>query len=67
MRMKINSRGGMTRLNEAGRLHSFNGKPAYIAADGMMAWYDDGVPFRFMHPDGTVIRYNRVRKKVRHV
>ena len=58
-KIKVNNRGSISVFNEQGRLHSFDGKPAYIAWDGGLTWYDKGRFIKRLHPNGTVTLSNR--------
>lgn len=40
--VKVDEEGNIATYAGNGYLHSFNGKPAFIGPDGMMAWYDMG-------------------------
>ena len=53
MRIQIDCHGTLCKFNENGRLHSFDGRPAYISAGGHMSWCNDGIVFKCLS-HGTV-------------
>lgn len=59
MRVVITYTGAIKTVNETGRLHSFNDKPAYIDFDGSMYWYDNGKLFKSVMPSGMVSFYDK--------
>lgn len=59
MRIVINEIGAIKTLDDQGRLHSFNGKPAYISATGHMSWCENGMILKCITPNGTVTVYEK--------
>lgn len=60
--IKVDHRGGISIYNENGRLHSFDGKPAYVAHTGGLDWYENGKAVKSIYPDGRVIVWRKVPK-----
>ena len=54
MHIRIDVYGNIRRWNDQNQLHSFNGKPAVIRANGGMSWYDNGWATKHVFYDGTV-------------
>lgn len=54
MTVKISWNGSILKYNKNNNLHSFNGKPAHIAPNGRMYWYDNGKAYKIQSVDGTV-------------
>lgn len=57
MRIKIGFNGAIETYNEAGHLHSFNNKPAYISPNGAVYWYDNGRITKAISHKGKVTCY----------
>lgn len=52
---KVGGSGMILIRNAQGRLQSFNGKPAIIAPNGRLAWYESGRIMKEVDPSGLVL------------
>lgn len=57
MRIEIDCMGSIKTLDDQGRLHSFNGKPACIGSSGVNSWYERGFRYKTIWPNGVVDTY----------
>lgn len=58
MRIEIDAMGSIMTMTKNGQIHSFNGNPAVIRANGQMLWYEKGKLLRIEYPSGYVMHWS---------
>lgn len=57
MRIEIDAMGSIITITKNNQIHSFNGKPAIIRANGQMMWYEKGKLLKTEYPSGYTMHW----------